>query len=150
MRNNKTNNKGKMMNTTFIKNDKMNKDTYKLRSRVMELIYEALDHGIKLPRINVRIGQPTKGNENTLGVGGKKWIWITRNAMNKSTDKALSQDYLRHVVFHEIGHAVFNLPHDENCPLMASKLSSPCTKSQALSILKKYAQSNNQPIKQVA
>ena len=38
MRNNKTNNKGKMMNTTFIKNDKMNKDTYKLRSRVMELI----------------------------------------------------------------------------------------------------------------
>ena len=41
--------KGIKMNTTFIKNDKMNKDTYKLRSRVMELIYEALDYGIKLP-----------------------------------------------------------------------------------------------------
>jgi len=131
--------KGIKMNTTFIKNDKMNKDTYKLRSRVMELIYEALDYGIKLPRINVRIGQPTKGNENTLGVGGQKWIWITRNAMNKSTDKALSTDYLRHVVFHEIGHAVFNLPHNEKCPLMASSLSSPCTKTQALEILKGYA-----------
>ena len=127
------------MNTKYIKNDKMNKDTYKLRSRVMELIYEALDYGIKLPRINVRIGQPTKGNENTLGVGGQKWIWITRNAMNKSTDKALSTDYLRHVVFHEIGHAVFNLPHNEKCPLMASVLSSPCTKTQALEILKQYS-----------
>ena len=127
------------MNTKYIKNDKMNKDTYKLRSRVMELIYEALDYGIKLPRINVRIGQPTKGNENTLGVGGQKWIWITRNAMNKSTDKALSTDYLRHVVFHEIGHAVFNLPHNEKCPLMASVLSSPCTKTQALEILKEYS-----------
>ena len=127
------------MNTKYIKNDKMNKDTYKLRSRVMELIYEALDYGIKLPRINVRIGQPTKGNENTLGVGGQKWIWITRNAMNKSTDKALSTDYLRHVVFHEIGHAVFNLPHDEKCPLMASTLSSPCTRTQALEILKGYS-----------
>ena len=131
--------KGIKMNTTFIKNDKMNKDTYKLRSRVMELIYEALDYGIKLPRINVRIGQPTKGNENTLGVGGQKWIWITRNAMNKSTDKALSTDYLRHVVFHEIGHAVFNLPHNEKCPLMASTLSSPCTRTQALEILKGYS-----------
>tara|TARA_R100000084_G_scaffold85300_1_gene40285 strand:- start:66 stop:497 length:432 start_codon:yes stop_codon:yes gene_type:complete len=127
------------MNTKYIKNDKMNKDTYKLRSRVMELIYEALDYGIKLPRINVRIGQPTKGNENTLGVGGQKWIWITRNAMNKSTDKALSTDYLRHVVFHEIGHAVFNLPHNEKCPLMASTLSSPCTRTQALEILKGYS-----------
>ena len=127
------------MNTKYIKNDKMNKDTYKLRSRVMELIYEALDYGIKLPRINVRIGQPTKGNENTLGVGGQKWIWITRNAMNKSTDKALNTDYLRHVVFHEIGHAVFNLPHNEKCPLMASTLSSPCTRTQALEILKGYS-----------
>ena len=30
--------KGIKMNTKYIKNDKMNKDTYKLRSRVMELI----------------------------------------------------------------------------------------------------------------
>lgn len=150
MRKNKTTNKGNTMNTKFIKNDKMNNETYKHRTEVMGLIYEALDYGIKLPRINVRIGTATKGNENTLGVGGQKWIWITKNAMNKSKDKALRLDYLRHVVYHEIGHAVFNLPHNEKCPLMASVLSSPCTKSQALSILKEYAQSNNQPIKQIA
>ena len=149
MKNKKTN-IGNNMNTKYIKNDKMNNETYKLRTDVMSLIYEALDYGISLPRINVRIGQPTKGNENTLGVGGKKWIWITRNAMNKSKDKALRLDYLRHVVYHEIGHAVFNLPHNEKCPLMASVLSSPCTKSQALSILKEYAQNNNQQLNQVA
>ena len=140
MRVNKKTNKGKTMNTKFIKNDKMNNETYKHRTEVMGLIYEALDYGIKLPRINVRIGTATKGNENTLGVGGKKWIWITRNAMNKSTDKALSQDYLRHVVFHEIGHAVFGLNHREDCPLMCSELDKPVTKKQALSILKEYAQ----------
>ena len=126
--------KGKnKMNTKYIKNFKMNDEVYKLKRQVINLIYQAKDFGINLPRINVRVGEPTKGNEKTLGVGGQKWIWITERAINKSTD------YLRHVVFHEIGHAVFNLPHNEKCPLMSSTLSVPCTKEQALEILKRYS-----------
>ena len=121
------------MKTKYIENFKMNKEVYKLRRQVIDLIYQAKNYGINLPRINVRIGVPTKGNENTLGVGGGKSIWITEKAINKSAD------YLRHVVFHEIGHAVFNLPHNEKCPLMASTLSSPCTRTQALEILKGYS-----------
>ena len=127
------------MKTKYIENFKMNKEVYKLRRQVIDLIYQAKNYGINLPRINVRIGVPTKGNENTLGVGGGKSIWITEKAINKSKDKSLNLDYLRHVVFHEIGHAVFNLPHNEKCPLMASTLNSPCTKTQAFEILKEYS-----------
>lgn len=125
--------KGITMNIKEIKNYKMNNAVYQLRRQVINLIYEAKNYGINLPRINVRVGSATKGNEKVLGVGGAKNIWITEKAINKS------MDYLRHVVFHEIGHAVFNLPHNEKCPLMASSLSSPCTKTQALEILKGYA-----------
>lgn len=44
------------------------------------------------------------------------------------------------VVCHEIGHAVFNLKHDETCPLMASgkfKINPhKCSKEDAIKVLK--------------
>ena len=123
------------MKTKEVNNYKMSEGVYKLRREVINLIYEAKNFGINLPRINVRIGTATKGNENLLGLAqmqGAKNIWITDKAY-KSTD------YLRHVVFHEIGHAVFKLEHKDNCPLMRAKLNKPCTKEEALKILKKYA-----------
>jgi hypothetical protein len=49
------------MKTKQIKNNKMNDATYILRRKVINILYEAKDQGIKLPRINVRIGNPTKG-----------------------------------------------------------------------------------------
>jgi|TARA_R100001163_G_C5031034_1_gene171234 hypothetical protein len=128
--------KGIKMNTKKIKNFKMNNEVYKLRRQVINLIYEAKNFGIDLPRIDVRIGTAKKGHEQILGVGrmSDKKIWITEKAINHSTN------YLRHVVFHEIGHAVFGLNHREDCPLMCSELDKPVTKKQALSILKEYAQ----------
>jgi hypothetical protein len=128
--------KGIKMNTKKIKNFKMNDEVYKLRRQVINLIYEAKNFGIDLPRIDVRIGTAKKGHEQILGVGrmSDKKIWITEKAINHSTN------YLRHVVFHEIGHAVFGLNHREDCPLMCSELDKPVTKKQALSILKEYAQ----------
>ena len=130
------------MKTKKIKNFDMSPEVYKLRKQVIELIYDAKNNGIDLPRIEVRIGSATKGNEHVLGVGrmSKKIIWITEKAINNSTD------YLRHVVYHEIGHAVFGLEHNEKCPLMSSELDKPVSRKQALSILRKYAQGLNQQL----
>ena len=145
MINKKTNTK-ETMKTKKIKNFDMNKETYKLRRQVIDLIYDAKNYGIDLPRIEVRIGSAKKGHEHVLGVGrmSKKIIWITEKAINNSTD------YLRHVVYHEIGHAVFGLNHRESCPLMASELDKPVSRKQALSILKEYAQLIDKLNKQVA
>tara|TARA_Y100000004_G_C8864932_1_gene390717 strand:+ start:42 stop:479 length:438 start_codon:yes stop_codon:yes gene_type:complete len=145
MRNNKTNNE-ETMKTKKIDNYKMDKEVYKKRRQVIDLIYDAKNYGIELPRIEVRIGKAKKGHEHVLGVGrmSKRIIWITENALNRNTD------YLRHVVYHEIGHAVFGLNHREDCPLMSSELDKPVTRKQALSILKEYAQLIDQLNKQVA
>jgi len=134
--------KGKNMKTKKIKNFDMSPEVYKLRRQVIELIYDAKNNGIDLPRIEVRVGSAKKGHEHVLGVGrmSKKIIWITDKAINNSSD------YLRHVVYHEIGHAVFGLEHNEKCPLMSSELDKPVSRKQALSILRKYAQGLNQQL----
>ena len=121
------------MKTKQIKNNKMNDATYILRRKVISILYEAKDQGIKLPRINVRIGNPTEGNENVLGVGGRLNIWITEKAINRGPD------YLLHVTLHELCHAVFDLDHNENCPLMASSIGEPCEAREAWAIFRKYS-----------
>ena len=114
----------------------MNDDTYKLRRQVINILYEAKRMGIKLPRINVRIGSPAAGHENTLGVGGSLNIWITKKAIDGS------YNYLLHVVLHELCHAVFNTDHNEKCKLMASTIGTPCEVQEAWGIFKKYAFDN--------
>ena len=124
------------MRTKYINNFKMNDDTYKLRRQVINILYEAKRMGIKLPRINVRIGSPAAGHENTLGVGGSLNIWITKKAIDGS------YNYLLHVVLHELCHAVFNTDHNEKCKLMASTIGTPCEVQEAWGIFKKYAFDN--------
>lgn len=133
---NLTTNKGENMKTKEIKNNKMNDFTYKLRRKVINILYEARDRGIKLPRVNVRIGQPTECAPNVLGVGGGLNIWITEKAIDRG------YQYLLHVVLHELGHSVYNLPHDKKCKLMAPTLSKPCEVEDAWRIFKKYSFNN--------
>lgn len=121
------------MKTKQIKNNKMNDATYILRRKVISILYEAKDQGIKLPRINVRIGNPTKGHENVLGVGGALNIWITEKAIDRG------YNYLLHVTLHELCHAVFDLDHNENCQLMASSIGTPCEAREAWAIFRKYS-----------
>ena len=96
----------------------MNDEVYKLRRQIIELIYEAKRGGVKLPRISVRVGEQTARHKNILGCAmmNKNLMWITKDAID------LGIDTLRNVVFHEIAHAVFNVDHDEKCPLMAKEL----------------------------
>ena len=129
-------NKGKKMKTKQIKNFKMNDSVYKLRRKVIDILYEARNRGIKLPRVNVRIGESTHNYPNVLGVGGGLNIWITEKAIDRG------YEYLLHVVLHELGHSVFNLPHDKKCKLMAPVLNKPCRVEVAWSIFRKYANNN--------
>ena len=54
------------MKTKEIKNHKMNDFTYKLRRQVINILYEARNRGIKLPRVNVRIGESTHKYPNVF------------------------------------------------------------------------------------
>ena len=112
------NNQRDNMKTKKIKNFKMNDEVYKLRRQVIELIYEAKRGGLNLPRISVRIGEQKAKHKNVLGcakMNGNQ-MWITKDAID------LGMDTLRNIVFHEIGHAVFNIAHNEKCPLMQKEL----------------------------
>jgi len=131
------------MKTKQIKNFKMNDVTYKMRRSVIEILYTAKSKGIILPRINVRIGESTHNYPNVLGVGGNLNIWITKTAIDRSSD------YLLHVVLHELCHAIFNLPHNESCPLMASVLDKPCTNAQAWKIFEGYYYENVRTVREI-
>ena len=122
------------MKTKKIKNFEMNADVYKLRRQVIELIYEAKRGGVNLPRISVRIGEQKPKHKNVLGcakMNGNQ-MWITKDAID------LGIDALRNVVFHEIAHAVFNVQHDESCPLMQSSLITILNREDCLKHLLKY------------
>jgi len=102
-------------------NKQMNNDTYALRRKVMNIVYEAnnMIEG-KLPRVQVRITEDGTGRqENALGVAtvGRKEIWIADQSFK------LSNNDLRHVVLHELCHALFGTRHSNSCPLMSPKLS---------------------------
>ena len=132
------------MKTSKIKNFKMNDAVYKLRRQVIELIYEAKRGGVNLPRIAVRIGEQKAKHKNVLGIAtmNGNQMWITKDAID------LGLDVLRNVVFHEIGHAVFNLEHNNKCPLMQSRQNTVLNKEDCLKHLIKYQ--TNKTIAQVA
>lgn len=113
-----------------LKNKEMNPAVFKLRKKVMNLIYEASEI-VPLPRIEVRI---TDNHETTLAVGRmrKNVIWVSERAVT------YSEFDLRTIVFHELLHAVFGVSHDENCPLM-KPIHSPLSKKECHRLFKRWA-----------
>ena len=129
------------MKSKLVKNKKMNNEVFKLRQKVMDIIYD-LKKDLDLPRITVRI---TDNNGAILGVGTmneKVAIWITDLAFSYSYKK------LYHVVAHEIGHAVYKLEHDEDCPLMKATVNKGISKKKILEVLKKAERNKNKSKKQ--
>jgi len=121
------------MKTKEIKNFIMNNETYKLRHKVVTLLYEIKREVKNFPRIEVRIGEAR--NHNVLGVAQlkDKKIWITKRAVD------MSEDALRNIVYHEVVHAVTGFGHDEKCPLMKSSLDGYLlNKNECMKYLKKY------------
>jgi len=121
------------MKTKQIKNFIMNNEVYKLRHKVVSMLYEIKREVKDFPRIEVRIGEAR--NHNVLGVARlkDKKIWITKKAVD------MSEDALRNVVYHEVVHAVTGFEHDDKCPLMKPYMDEYLlNKKQCMEYLKKY------------
>ena len=121
------------MKTKQIKNFIMNNEVYKLRHKVVSMLYEIKREVKDFPRIEVRIGEAR--NHNVLGVARlkDKKIWITKKAVD------MSEDALRNVVYHEVVHAVTGFEHDDKCPLMKPYMDGYLlNKKQCMKYLKKY------------
>ena len=86
---------------------------FEQRKRVMKHIYEARQLlGGDLPRIDVKI---LELKPDQLGFGYKNTIEISHECRH------WREDVLRLVVWHELAHAWFSSPHDEDCLLMRSR-----------------------------
>lgn len=123
--------------TKFGKNLDMNGDTYRLRSRVMELVREAKDLlGGDMPRVSVRIMDSGQGGALGAGRMGRNVIWIDADTVGENR--------LRHVVYHELCHALWAVEHDPDCPLMRPQVGPEdyCGKEQCQKLFKKYAEAN--------
>lgn len=97
-----------------LNNKNMNRETYALRKKAMDVVYQAKELVPGLPRINVRI---TDDSDTIMGVGNSRTctIWLT--------ESTISSNRLKEIVFHEIVHAAFGLGHYKGCKLMDAQLS---------------------------
>lgn len=92
---------------------KMDDKLFIQRRRIIKMIYEVRNElKLELPYITVRIANFKQ--ENLLGLG----FFIKNQVVISDAVVNWSDEYLRHVVYHELAHAYFNAPHNEKCILM--------------------------------
>lgn len=115
-----------------VQNYQMNSETYALRKRVINFIYEIKKHVPNLPRVEVRVGKAIKRNLLGQAKLNKKIVWITDIALN------MNDKELRNTVYHELIHAVYGIEHDEKCPLMQSCLDTVLNKEDCVKHFLKY------------
>jgi hypothetical protein len=120
---------------------KMTDSLFIQRRRVMDMLYEAREVlSMELPRIKIRIVD-FEEEKNTLGLCYIDQNYIT---ISKSID-SWDEDYLRHIVWHELAHAYFNAKHDEKCPLMHPIANLGQKKALLTKALKKIAKAHSRP-----
>lgn len=101
---------------------KMNEETYALRRRAIDIIYElkaelrAIDKD--LPRIEVRIV------DTDPSVTACAYAYLGQNIVHISTKWAKygTEEEFYHIVLHEIVHAATGFRHDNDCYLMHPNL----------------------------
>lgn len=93
-----------------MKNLKMNNDVYKIRRKVIDIIYHAKELA-DLPYILVRI---TDKHDRIIGQASMKdyIIWIPVDTVEGNNND------LQMTVYHELLHTVYKVPHIKGCPLM--------------------------------
>ena len=93
-------------------NFKMTDEVYKLRKKVINVLYDLKNNGFNIPRIDVRIGQHK--NCQVLGVArlNNNIIWITEKAIDKKEIE------FYHTVLHELLHTIYGCEHDNKCHIM--------------------------------
>jgi len=105
----------------------MSPEVYALRTKVMGFLREAKAVA-DFPRVDVRI---TDCDRSALGTArmGDHIIWIPASSVGRPD--------LRHIVFHEILHAVKAVEHVRGCPLMDAYIS-PTTSEQQDQIFRSH------------
>ena len=110
--------------------NKMNDETYALRRKVIDAIYE-LKKIVDLPRIEVRI---VKGAKGTCG-----YAYLNQRVIHIEERYAkISPEVLLHLVAHEVVHAVTGFEHDNNCYLMQPYHNPNANKEKTIEAFKKY------------
>jgi len=126
-------------------NFKMTDEVYKLRKKVINVLYDLKNNGFNIPRIDVRIGQHK--DCQVLGVArlNNNIIWITENAIDKKENE------FYHTVLHELIHTIYGCEHDEKCHIMSTYQPKVVfSKNKLLTIFKNYYNKYNNTKKQVA
>lgn len=103
-------------NKNYGRNKEMDNDVYKLRRKVMEVVYDVKKVIPNLPRVTVRIADNPMGDKkDVVGLAStdeRVVIWIPEHTFEYDELK------FREIVLHELGHAVCKLEHDKSCPIM--------------------------------
>tara|TARA_X000001382_G_scaffold127255_1_gene114854 strand:+ start:145 stop:567 length:423 start_codon:yes stop_codon:yes gene_type:complete len=123
----------KSKTTKNFNNYKMTPEVYKLKRKVINILYELKDKGFNIPRIDVRIGQHK--DCQVLGVArlNNNIIWITENAIDKKENE------FYHTVLHELLHTIYGCEHDNKCHIMSTyQPKIVYSKNKLLKIFKNY------------
>ena len=99
-----------------VKNKKMSPEIYKLRRKVMNIIYDLKKIDPDMERVEVRIADDNKkGNLASARMDEHKVIWVTEEALN------LPENDLRYIIAHELLHTMYGYRH-KNSGLMSPKI----------------------------
>ena len=127
-----------------MKNYKMDDSIYKLRRKVIDLIYEIKSIYPQLPRINVRITSQHLEKPTILGSSSMDTEYIIWIPIDSTSEP---KNILRYITFHEVLHTVFGVEHDKRATdLMDSRIHRDKTKEQIHSMfLKEIKNIKKQP-----
>lgn len=129
-----------MKNRVNRTNLSMNDETYTKRRKVINIIYECLRLDRNLPRVEVRI---VENERNVLGTA-TMFSKVPHISIMNSVVNGSNEDLLWHVTLHELCHTWFDAPHNPKCPLMQAVVKKPLTKTEGLTIFKKYLAQHNE------
>jgi len=91
----------------------MNKDTYKLRREVMNVIYKVKSSGFNIPRVEIRIIECS--NATAYAYTGQNVVHVDLYAFSKSVQR---RNMFEQIILHELVHAIFGIGEVKGCKLM--------------------------------
>jgi len=122
----------KIGDATYAKSLASSDRTFAMRKEVTNYVYEARDlvknhFGVTPPRVTYRIVDWTPNEvikmDNAIGCAtamGSRVILIPASLFGEKAMTGII--YLRHIVFHELLHAIYCVHHDNSSPLMQPSL----------------------------
>jgi hypothetical protein len=113
----------RIINDPQFRNLKMNPDTYVLRRKVIDLLYEIKKFDPNIPRVEVRITDNAPERiEKNCRFQPLALAWMNKAKMDRCviwvSKKAVADADLRTIVYHEVLHTIYGIPHIESNKLM--------------------------------